>query len=137
MNEHELRIYSVKDLLGLTGPHRHDPRRQKRYRVYYTKMPISVSDLERRYKMRVQMMDEKMQITVWLFSFIKTFVLCESRIAISLKTMYFTSFQETTVFPEKTGTVQSILDEAQREFRFSANGTKLLRRFPTHYLLIF
>lgn len=36
-------------------------------------------------------------------------------------------FQETTVFPEKTGTVQSILDEAQREFRFSANGTKLLR----------
>uniref|UniRef100_A0A8R1TU98 Ubiquitin carboxyl-terminal hydrolase 7 n=1 Tax=Onchocerca volvulus TaxID=6282 RepID=A0A8R1TU98_ONCVO len=97
LNEHELRIYSVKDLLGLTGPHRHDPRRQKRYRVYYTKMPISVSDLERRYKMRVQMMDEKMQIT------------------------------ETTVFPEKTGTVQSILDEAQREFRFSANGTKLLR----------
>ncbi|EJD75026.1 ubiquitin carboxyl-terminal hydrolase [Loa loa] len=97
LNEHELRVYSVKDLLGLTGPHRHDPRRQKRYRVYYTKMPISVSDLERRYKMRVQMMDEKMQIT------------------------------ETTVFPEKTGTVQSILDEAQREFRFSANGTKLLR----------
>ncbi|KAL3982395.1 Ubiquitin-specific protease C-terminal family protein [Acanthocheilonema viteae] len=97
LNEHELRVYSVKDLLGLSGPHRHDPRRQKRYRVYYTKMPISVSDLERRYKMRVQMMDEKMQIT------------------------------ETTVFPEKTGTVQSILDEAQREFRFSANGTKLLR----------
>lgn len=74
MNEHELRVYSVKDLLGLSGPHRHDPRRQKRYRVYYTKMPISVSDLERRYKMRVQMMDEKMQITVRLL-FLKNFVM--------------------------------------------------------------
>ncbi|VDM97127.1 unnamed protein product [Thelazia callipaeda] len=97
LTEHELRVFSVKDLLGLSGPHRHDPRRQKRYRVYYTKMPISVSDLERRYKMRVQMMDERMQI------------------------------METTVFPEKTGTVQSILNEAQREFHFSMNGTKLLR----------
>lgn len=38
------------------------------------------------------------------------------------------------MFPEKTGTVQSILDEAQREFRFSPNGTKLLRLFE--YLLV-
>lgn len=64
ISEHEMRVCSVKDLLGLTGPHRHDPRRQKRYRIYYTKMPIPVSDLERRYKMRLQCMDEKMQISV-------------------------------------------------------------------------
>ncbi|VDM43307.1 unnamed protein product, partial [Toxocara canis] len=97
INEHEMRVCSVKDLLGLTGPHRHDPRRQKRYRIYYTKMPIPVSDLERRYKMRLQCMDEKMQIS------------------------------EITVFPPRNGTVQSILSEAQREFRFSQNGTKILR----------
>lgn len=59
-----MRVYSLKDLLGLNGNHRHDPRRQKRYRIYYTKMPIPVSDLERRYKMRLQCMDEKLQITV-------------------------------------------------------------------------
>uniref|UniRef100_F1KR00 Ubiquitin carboxyl-terminal hydrolase 7 n=1 Tax=Ascaris suum TaxID=6253 RepID=F1KR00_ASCSU len=97
ISEHEMRVCSVKDLLGLTGPHRHDPRRQKRYRIYYTKMPIPVSDLERRYKMRLQCMDEKMQIS------------------------------EITVFPPRSGNVQSILSEAQREFRFSQNGTKVLR----------
>lgn len=97
VNEHEMRVYTVKDLLGLSGPHRHDPRKQKRYRIYYTKMPIPVSDLERRYKMKLQCMDEKMQVT------------------------------EITVFPEKNSTVQSILNEASREFRFSTKGTKILR----------
>ncbi|VDK42338.1 unnamed protein product [Anisakis simplex] len=97
VSDHEMRVCAVKDLLGLTGPNRHDPRRQKRYRIYYTKMPIPVSDLERRYKMRLQCMDDKMQI------------------------------YEITVFPPKNGNVQSILSEAQREFRFSPNGTKALR----------
>lgn len=36
-------------------------------------------------------------------------------------------FQEITVFPEKTGTVHSILQEAHREFHFAENGTKVLR----------
>uniref|UniRef100_A0A0N5AEX3 Ubiquitin carboxyl-terminal hydrolase 7 n=1 Tax=Syphacia muris TaxID=451379 RepID=A0A0N5AEX3_9BILA len=97
VNDHEMAVYTVKDLLGLSGPHRHDPRRQKRYRIYFTKMPVSVTELDSRYKMKLQCMDEKMQIS------------------------------EITVFPEKTGTVQSILKEAEREFHFSENGTRVLR----------
>ncbi|VDM43268.1 unnamed protein product [Toxocara canis] len=38
---------------------------------------------------------------------------------------------EITVFPHKNGTVQSILSEAQKEFRFSQNGTKILRLVHT------
>ena len=36
-------------------------------------------------------------------------------------------FQEVTLFPLRTGTVDSLLDEAKREFKFAANGTGILR----------
>ncbi|KJH43026.1 MATH domain protein [Dictyocaulus viviparus] len=87
----------VNGLLGLAGAQLHDPRRNKRYRVVYTKMPIPIADMERKRQMKIQMMDEKMNIT------------------------------EITIFPEKIGTVRDILEEAKREFKFAANGTGKLR----------
>uniref|UniRef100_A0A1I7WX00 ubiquitinyl hydrolase 1 n=1 Tax=Heterorhabditis bacteriophora TaxID=37862 RepID=A0A1I7WX00_HETBA len=67
------------------------------YRVIYTKMPINVADMERKRQMKVQLMDEKMNIS------------------------------EVTIFPERTGTVANIIEEAKREFKFSEYGTGKLR----------
>ncbi|KAE9415473.1 hypothetical protein Angca_009957 [Angiostrongylus cantonensis] len=87
----------VKDLLGLAGSLLHDPRRNTRYRLVYTKMPIKITDIKRRRQMKIQLMDEKMNIT------------------------------EITIYPEKIGTVRDILEEARREFKFAPNGTGKLR----------
>ncbi|CAJ0914081.1 unnamed protein product, partial [Mesorhabditis belari] len=67
LQEPQYRAYKVKDLLSLTGNSVHDPRRQKRYRLVYTKMPVPVADLENRKQIKVQMMDEKLNITITLF----------------------------------------------------------------------
>ncbi|PAV73868.1 hypothetical protein WR25_16057 [Diploscapter pachys] len=91
------KFMKVRDLLGLSGPHVHDPRRHKRYKVIYTKMPIRVDEMERRKQIKVQVMDDKMKIT------------------------------EMTMFPEKSGTVASLLQEAVKEFKFPPNGSGKLR----------
>ncbi|ETN68980.1 MATH domain protein [Necator americanus] len=97
LTDAQCKVLRVNGLLGLAGAQLHDPRRNKRYRVVYTKMPIPIADMERKRQMKIQMMDEKMNIT------------------------------EITIFPEKTGTVRDILEEARREFKFAANGTGKLR----------
>lgn len=60
-----LQTLRVREVLSLMGPQAHDPRRGKRYRLYYTKMPIKVVDMEKRKQMKVQVMDDKMNIQVW------------------------------------------------------------------------
>ncbi|EYB93157.1 hypothetical protein Y032_0185g1022 [Ancylostoma ceylanicum] len=97
LTDAQCKVLRVNGLLGLAGAQLHDPRRNKRYRVVYTKMPIPIADMERKRQMKIQMMDEKMNIT------------------------------EITIFPEKTGTVRDILEEARREFKFAPNGTGKLR----------
>ncbi|KHJ97856.1 MATH domain protein [Oesophagostomum dentatum] len=97
LTDAQCKVLRVNGLLGLAGAQLHDPRRNKRYRVVYTKMPIPIADMERKRQMKIQMMDEKMNIT------------------------------EITIFPEKTGTVRDILEEAKREFKFAPNGTGKLR----------
>ncbi|KAK6049963.1 hypothetical protein COOONC_12532 [Cooperia oncophora] len=97
LTDAQCKVLRVNGLLGLAGAQLHDPRRNKRYRVVYTKMPIPIADMERKRQMKIQMMDEKMAIT------------------------------EITIFPEKTGTVRDILEEARREFKFAPNGTGKLR----------
>lgn len=37
------------------------------------------------------------------------------------------NWQEMTVYPDKTGTVASIIEEAKREFKFAPGGTGVLR----------
>lgn len=49
----------MKELLSLTGDAIHDPRKQKRYKIYYNKIPISVQELDKRKQMRVTMLDDK------------------------------------------------------------------------------
>ncbi|TMS37211.1 hypothetical protein L596_004188 [Steinernema carpocapsae] len=88
---------TVRDFLGLFGNQTHDPRLQRRYKIFYNKIPVPFTELENRRQMRVQLMDDKMHIS------------------------------EITVFPEKTGTVRSILEEAEKNFPFAENGTKKLR----------
>uniref|UniRef100_F1KSR2 Ubiquitin carboxyl-terminal hydrolase 7 n=1 Tax=Ascaris suum TaxID=6253 RepID=F1KSR2_ASCSU len=97
LNEEEMLTYSLKDLLGLRGSRHHDPRIRKRYRIFYTVMPFPVLDLQRRYIMQLHCMDENMQIS------------------------------KITVFPHRDGDVRSILCEARQQFRFSENGTNILR----------
>ncbi|KAK0397665.1 hypothetical protein QR680_002208 [Steinernema hermaphroditum] len=87
----------ARDFLGLFGNQTHDPRVQRRYKIYYNKIPVPFTEMENRRQLRVQLMDDKMHIS------------------------------EATLFPEKTGTVRSILDEAEKIFPFSENGTRKLR----------
>ncbi|VDM62869.1 unnamed protein product [Angiostrongylus costaricensis] len=91
LTDSQSKALRVNGLLGLAGAQLHDPRRNKRC------MPIPIADMERKRQMKIQMMDEKMNIT------------------------------EITIFPEKIGTVRDILEEARREFKFAPNGTGKLR----------
>ncbi|KAF8356289.1 math-33 [Pristionchus pacificus] len=99
VNESQLRhgSFRVKELLSLTGDAIHDPRKQKRYKIYYNKIPISVQELDKRKQMRVTMLDDKFNCV------------------------------EATIFPDKLGTVRNILEETKPLFRFSENGTGKLR----------
>jgi hypothetical protein len=70
----------VRDVLSLTGNAKHDPRKERRYRIYYAKvlviecrfcinitnlqMPVRVDELDRRKEMKLQWMDAKLAITV-------------------------------------------------------------------------
>ncbi|GMT06261.1 hypothetical protein PENTCL1PPCAC_28435, partial [Pristionchus entomophagus] len=99
VNEAQLKHgnFRVKELLSLTGDAIHDPRKQKKYKIYYNKIPIPVTELDRRKQMRITMVDEKFATV------------------------------EATVFPDKFGTVRNILDETRRIFKFSPTGTGKLR----------
>ncbi|CAJ0575801.1 unnamed protein product, partial [Mesorhabditis spiculigera] len=97
LNDQQYRNFKVKDVLGLSGVNTHDPRRHKRYRLVYTKMPVPVADLENRKQMKIQMMDEKLNVS------------------------------DITLFPPRHGTVGDLLEEAKREFKFAENGTGQLR----------
>uniref|UniRef100_A0A914UII7 ubiquitinyl hydrolase 1 n=1 Tax=Plectus sambesii TaxID=2011161 RepID=A0A914UII7_9BILA len=87
----------VRDILGLIGALKHDPRRDRRYRIYYTKMPVRVDELDRRKQMKLQWMDSKMNVT------------------------------EITVFPDKTGSVKTILDEVRKQVQLAEGGSGQLR----------
>jgi ubiquitin carboxyl-terminal hydrolase 7 len=89
--------YTVRELLSLHGPSLHDPRVGRIYKIFYTKLPIPTAALESRRQFRIQALFEKFQMA------------------------------DLTVFPDKNGTAQSLLDEARRDFKFSENGTGVLR----------
>ncbi|KAH7702336.1 ubiquitin carboxyl-terminal hydrolase [Aphelenchoides avenae] len=89
--------FTVKELLSLNGSAIHDPRLGRTYKLFYTKLPIPFLALESRQQFKVQALYDKFQTA------------------------------ELTLFPEKNGTVQSILDEAKRDFKFSETGTGELR----------
>ncbi|KAH7716481.1 Peptidase C19 [Aphelenchoides avenae] len=89
--------FTVKELLSLNGSALHDPRLGRTYKLFYTKLPIPFLALESRQQLKVQALYDKFQTA------------------------------ELTLFPEKNGTVQSILDEAKRDFKFSETGTGELR----------
>ncbi|GMR60650.1 hypothetical protein PMAYCL1PPCAC_30845 [Pristionchus mayeri] len=99
VNEAQLKHsnFRVRELLSLTGDAIHDPRKQKKYKIFYNKIPIPVAELDRRKQMRITMVDEKFNCV------------------------------DATVFPDKYGNVKSILDEAKRIFKFSQNGSRKLR----------
>ncbi|KAH7714883.1 Ubiquitin carboxyl-terminal hydrolase family protein [Aphelenchoides avenae] len=89
--------FTVKELLSLTGRAIHDPRLGRTYKLFYTKLPIPFMAVESRQQHNVQTLYDKFQTA------------------------------ELTLFPGKNGTVQSILDEAKRDFKFSETGTGELR----------
>jgi len=97
LNKENYAVYTVKELLGLTGSAIHDPRANRCYKLYYTKLPIPVAELEFRKNFRIQIMNDK----------------------------FHTS--DITVFVEKTGTIRDLLAESRKEFKFSENGTGRLR----------
>ncbi|GMT36088.1 hypothetical protein PFISCL1PPCAC_27385, partial [Pristionchus fissidentatus] len=89
--------FRVRELLSLVGDQVHDPRKNKKYKVFYNKLPIPINELEKRKQMRITLMDDKFNTT------------------------------DASVFPEKMGNVKNILEESRRIFKFSPNGSGRLR----------
>ena len=53
--------YSARDLLTLTSPNSYDPRAGRCFKLYYTKLPIPVAELEFRRNVQLQAVFEKFQ----------------------------------------------------------------------------
>lgn len=88
--------FTVKELLNLCPP-LFDPRTPRCYKLYYTKLPIRVADLDHRRHLSIQVLGDKFQVS------------------------------EMNLFVEKNGTVGHVLEEAKKEFPYSENGTGQLR----------
>lgn len=59
--------YSTRELLTLNGPNAYDPRAGRCYKLYYTKLPIPVAELEFRRNVQLQAVFEKFQTAVNIF----------------------------------------------------------------------
>ncbi|CAD6193073.1 unnamed protein product [Caenorhabditis auriculariae] len=97
LEQYRLVGYTIRHFLDLHGQNFHDPRKMKRYRIYYALLPFNLEEIDRRKQLKIQAMDERMNIS------------------------------EMTVWPERGGRVYHILEEARRDFHFSHNGTGKLR----------
>lgn len=56
--------YLTRELLTLNGPNAYDPRAGRCFKLYYTKLPIPVTELEYRRNVQLQAVFEKFQIVV-------------------------------------------------------------------------
>ncbi|KAL3121385.1 hypothetical protein niasHT_004969 [Heterodera trifolii] len=75
----------------------YDPRFQRIFKFFYAKLPLPMVDFDNHAHVLLHLMNEKFQLT------------------------------EMSIFVDKNASVQTLLDEARKEFRFSSMGTKTLR----------
>ncbi|CAK5096106.1 unnamed protein product [Meloidogyne enterolobii] len=92
--------YSLLYILGL-GANNYDPRFQRLYKLFYSKLPITLEEFDVKYHILLYIMSDKFQLS------------------------------ELSVFVNKSATVQDILDEAKKDFKFSEDGTGILRLVHT------
>uniref|UniRef100_A0A915LYV6 Ubiquitin carboxyl-terminal hydrolase 7 n=1 Tax=Meloidogyne javanica TaxID=6303 RepID=A0A915LYV6_MELJA len=88
--------YSLLYILGL-GANNYDPRFQRLYKLFYSKLPITLEEFDVKYHILLYIMNDKFDLS------------------------------ELSVFVNKSATVQDILDEAKKDFKFSEDGTGILR----------
>uniref|UniRef100_A0A1I8BMR8 Ubiquitin carboxyl-terminal hydrolase n=1 Tax=Meloidogyne hapla TaxID=6305 RepID=A0A1I8BMR8_MELHA len=92
--------YSLLHVLGLNA-NSYDPRFQRLYKLFYSKLPITLEEFDAKCHLILYLLNEKFQLS------------------------------ELSVFVDKTATVQDIIDEAKKEFKFSEDGTGFLRLVHT------
>jgi hypothetical protein len=106
--------YSLLQVLGL-NVNSYDPRFQRIYKLFYSKLPIGAQEFESKIHLILHLMNDKFQPTVpgkMRFDCCKTF--------------HF-SLQEMSVFIEKSATIGDIIEQAKKEFKFSEDGSGVLR----------
>jgi hypothetical protein len=64
LNQKNYEVYTVKELLGFSGRIIYDPRANRCYKLYYTKLLITMAELESRKYFIIQIMNDKFHTSV-------------------------------------------------------------------------
>jgi ubiquitin carboxyl-terminal hydrolase 7 len=96
LSHQQISEYTLLYVLGLNA-NSYDPRFQRLYKLFYSKLPITLEDFDVKSHLILYLMNERFQLS------------------------------ELSIFVEKSATVQDILDEAKKDFKFSEDGTGVLR----------